>query len=302
MNFLPMYYFTVVVKSRNINQAAHELHITQQTLSSHMAALEKELQCRLFHRHPNFALTYAGEKFYRYAADFIRTYDSMQQEFRDMEQHHSDNIHIGIARTRSKVLMPRLISSFVKEAPYIQVSLSENTNDALIQELLDGRLDLIIARFTMEHPEMKIEPLYREQMTLAVPADIAPTPPLDVRCLTTIPLLMNSKNDIAGHIAMYELQKAGITPKIIAASDNIEVLLGMCLLGMGACFCSDYLLDHVLTPAQQKHICRIPLHQTYEIQMAWLNKVYVRKSIRIFAQHCRTAFPSLVSSDNAGKT
>jgi len=297
MNFLPMYYFTVVVKNRNINQAAHELHITQQTLSAHMTALEKELQCCLFHRHPNFALTYAGEKFYRYAADFIRTYDSMQQEFRDMEQHHSDNLHIGIARTRSKVLMPRLISTFVNTSPYIQVSLSENTNDALIQGLLDGKLDLIIARFTIEHPEMTIEPLYREQMILTVPASIIKNAPHDIRCLTTIPLLMNSKNDIAGHIAMYELQKAGITPKIIAASDNIEVLLNMCLLGMGACFCSDYLLDHVLTPAQQKSICRIPLHQTYKIQMAWLNKVYVRKSIRIFARHCRAFFPPLVSTD-----
>ena len=36
MHILPMYYFKAVVKYKSINKAAHELHITQQTLSAHM--------------------------------------------------------------------------------------------------------------------------------------------------------------------------------------------------------------------------------------------------------------------------
>lgn len=41
MNFMSMEYFIIVVHYRNITRAAAHLHITQQTLSAHMSALEK---------------------------------------------------------------------------------------------------------------------------------------------------------------------------------------------------------------------------------------------------------------------
>ena len=56
MNLLPMTYFIEVTKQRGISKAAESLQITQQTLSSHIAALEKELDCRLFVRRPKFQL------------------------------------------------------------------------------------------------------------------------------------------------------------------------------------------------------------------------------------------------------
>ena len=43
MNFLTMEYFLSIAEHRNITKAAAELHITQQTLSAHLTALEKEL-------------------------------------------------------------------------------------------------------------------------------------------------------------------------------------------------------------------------------------------------------------------
>ena len=43
MNFLPMQYFVEVVREQGISRAAMQLHITQQTLSSHIASLERNL-------------------------------------------------------------------------------------------------------------------------------------------------------------------------------------------------------------------------------------------------------------------
>ena len=63
MNFLPMQYYLEVVKEKSISHAAARLHITQQTLSAHIAALEKELGCTLFRRKPDFALTYIRRYF-----------------------------------------------------------------------------------------------------------------------------------------------------------------------------------------------------------------------------------------------
>ena len=84
MNFLPMQYYLEVVKEKSISHAAARFHITQQTLSAHIAALEKELGCTLFRRKPDFALTYAGHVFYEYARRFDSLYRSMRQEFDDI--------------------------------------------------------------------------------------------------------------------------------------------------------------------------------------------------------------------------
>ncbi len=81
MNFQTMEYFTAVVEKRSFTKAAESLHITQQTLSAHIANLEKELGCALLIRHIPLELTYAGEVFFRYAADFDQKYASMMHEF-----------------------------------------------------------------------------------------------------------------------------------------------------------------------------------------------------------------------------
>lgn len=63
MNFQTMEYFTAVVEKRSFTKAAESLHITQQTLSAHIANLEKELGCALLIRHIPLELTYAGKYF-----------------------------------------------------------------------------------------------------------------------------------------------------------------------------------------------------------------------------------------------
>ena len=61
MNFSSMEYFTVLAQERNFTRAAERLHITQQSLSSHIAGMEKELGSQLLVRRVPLELTYAGE-------------------------------------------------------------------------------------------------------------------------------------------------------------------------------------------------------------------------------------------------
>ena len=50
MNFLSMDYFLMTAEKRSFTKAADALHIPQQTLSTHIANLEQELDCKLFVR------------------------------------------------------------------------------------------------------------------------------------------------------------------------------------------------------------------------------------------------------------
>ena len=114
MNFLSMKYFTTVARIRSFTRAAAELKITQQTLSAHIAGVEKELGCTLLVRHVPLELTYAGEVFLRYAAGFQKNYEQMVMELNDISENHSGLIKDGVGYTRGLAIMPNLIDEFQK--------------------------------------------------------------------------------------------------------------------------------------------------------------------------------------------
>lgn len=86
MNFHSLDYFLVLAREKNFTRAAEALHITQQSLSSHIANLERELNCTLVVRRTPLELTYAGRTFLRYAESIGQTRQAMEREFCDILQ------------------------------------------------------------------------------------------------------------------------------------------------------------------------------------------------------------------------
>ena len=94
MNFSSMEYFKVLAEERNFTRAAERLHITQQSLSSHIAGMEKELGSQLLVRRVPLTLTYAGEVMLRYATDFQKFHNDMQREFCDISRRKARLINL----------------------------------------------------------------------------------------------------------------------------------------------------------------------------------------------------------------
>ena len=81
---------------RSFSRAAERLHITQQTLSAHIAKLEGELGAKLLVRSIPLELTYAGEVFLEYALDFQRRASSLEREFQDIPKISGDCCASGL--------------------------------------------------------------------------------------------------------------------------------------------------------------------------------------------------------------
>jgi len=107
MNFSSMDYFVVLAQERNFTRAAQRLHITQQSLSSHIAGMEKELGSQLLVRRVPLELTYAGEVMLRYATGFQKFRSDMQREFCDISQKQKGILHVGAASTRGQMILPK---------------------------------------------------------------------------------------------------------------------------------------------------------------------------------------------------
>ena len=242
MNFASMDYFIMVAREKSFTKAAQRLYITQQTLSAHIASIEKELGCSLFVRHVPLELTYAGQVFLKYALDFQKRHRSMEQEFNDIAHRQQGRLRIGIAYTRGHALMPQLITEFQDQYPRMQVHLLEASNNTLHKMLLDGELDLAIAYFPEHISGLELEDFYREEIVLLAARSLLDEiygdkadevirqvrESGDVSLLGECPFLLNGLNDVAGQLSRRLFDAVGLNPNVRAQSKNIETLLGLC--------------------------------------------------------------------------
>lgn len=290
MNFLSMKYFTTVARELSFTKAAEQLHITQQTLSAHIASVEQELGCTLFIRHVPLELTYAGQVFLRYASDFQKRYSAMEQEFSDISAGEKGVLRIGIAYTRGSTLMPDLIAGYQKVYPKVEIHLIEATNDVLKQKLLNGECDLAIANFPEKIPGVELKDFYEEELVLLISSRLLEQlygergedllkeaeQTGNLSPLSQCPFLLNRREDIFGRIGQQLITASGFFPQVRAQSDSLATLLSLCVKGVGACFSSDRMIKALLTERELATL-RI-LHfgdvARYQIKFGWLKQPY----------------------------
>ena len=289
MNFQSIRYFLQVARKRSFSQAAEELFITQQTLSASIASLEKELGCKLFVRHIPLELTYGGELFLQYAKTFEQNYERMERDFAEIGAGVRGRLRVGVAVNRGRLLMPKVIHAFHETHPMVEVEVVEGKNDALVEALHEGEIDLAVADFPDDFRGIALEPYYEDEIVLAVSDDLLRTifsdrmdkikrtlaETRDVRLLVEAPFLMSSALSVSGRIARKLIRQAGIVPQIKTSSGNMETLIEMCYLGEGVCFCPEKLLRNLLSEEQltAMTVLRFPDGGTrYTVQFGWPNE------------------------------
>jgi len=298
MNFTSLGYFEVLARERNFTRAAEKLHITQQSLSSNIAKMERELGCQLIVRHVPLDLTYAGEVLLRYAATFREERDQMLQEFADISQNQRGILRIGIAYTRGRTILPDVILEFQKRFPLIQVQLVEDSNDVLHRKLIDGDVDLAIANFSDSLPGITLHEFYREEVVLLVARGLFESlygdeadkrvrlfEEGDYSALADCPLILGGMDDLDGQIARNVLKREGIAhPHIVASSSNAETQLALAIRGVGACFCPVILARAALTEEQLSSLITLHLGETarYRIRFGCQDRSYQWSVIKAF--------------------
>ncbi len=235
MNFSSMDYFITVARERSFSRAAERLHITQQTLSAHIAGLEKELGTKLLVRSIPLELTYAGEVFLGYAVDLQRKLGSMEREFQDLTGNQRGLLRIGVATIRGRIVMPSILTRFRARYPKIAIRLVEDENGKLLEYLENREIDLAVALFPQVVPGVELVDFYQEEVVLLVPQAILDQvaeekgPSAlerlergDLSPLQGAPFLLEAEEDDVGKIGYSFLSQAGIvsTPAGVRERDR----------------------------------------------------------------------------------
>jgi len=292
MNILPMQYFLKVVNEKGISRAAEQLHITQQALSGHMNALEKELGCTLFRRRPDFQLTYAGQIFYDYASRFDRLYRSMQAQFHDIARDDRGEFCIGITPMRGRYLLPLFLEKYRILHPNICIRITESTNEDLVNRLLEKRIDLFIANIPEEIPLITTMPFLVEEPYLYVPSALLSPEKRqllsqgDFSTLSDCPFLLTEPTSKSRKLIDTFFEKHNIMPHAALISKSTEILLDLCLAGKGACFCTKQMADKIFAGKDISHLLCIPINMKLMVRLAILKNIYISRPLQDFIDLC----------------
>jgi LysR family hydrogen peroxide-inducible transcriptional activator len=168
MELSQLRYVMAVADTGNFTRAAARSNIAQPSLSQQIIKLERELGHKLFHRMGRKAvLTEAGTVFLERARRILFEVEDATKELGDHPSLER-KITVGAIPTLAPYLLPTLITRCRKRFPNLQVNIREDFKVTLIQEILEGELDLALATLPVADPSIQVEVLWKEPLILAV--------------------------------------------------------------------------------------------------------------------------------------
>lgn len=145
MDLRSLNYFVHAAKSLNFTQAAKECFISQTAMSLTIAKIEDELGFPLFDRNNRVVgLTEAGNDFYNWAAQILRSYDNMLKRCKNIASGYSGDISIAFASLFDGLYFMPQLKEFKRRYPNVQIKMHTLTPNDMQQALKSREIDAAV--------------------------------------------------------------------------------------------------------------------------------------------------------------
>ncbi|MGV9798006.1 LysR family transcriptional regulator [Mycobacterium sp. NPDC003449] len=144
MELRQLEYFVAVTEEANFTRAAMRVHVAQPAVSAQIARLERELGQPLLDRsRREVRLTAAGEAALPYARAALEAVRQVRTAVDELTHLVRGSVTVGTV-TAHNVDMPELLAGYHRAYPSVEIALSTDTADALIDGVRSGRYDVAI--------------------------------------------------------------------------------------------------------------------------------------------------------------
>jgi DNA-binding transcriptional LysR family regulator len=226
-----------VAEEANFTRAAERIHVAQPAVSAQIQRLERELRQPLLDRsRRTVRLTAAGDAALPYAKAALAAVADIHLAVEELTQLIRGTVTIGTVTSHS-VDIPTLLADFHAEHPNVEITLSTDSSDALIEKVRTGRLDAAIVSVA---PDEQPEGLDVEVATdEAIVAVVCPTDELAARKtirladLADRPLIALPVGAGIRHQFDAACAKAGVSPRIAFEATTPLALADLAERGLG---------------------------------------------------------------------
>jgi DNA-binding transcriptional LysR family regulator len=163
--------FHAVATSGSFSRAAREiLHISQPAVSQHVQALETKLGVMLVQRvGKRIRLTEAGRIVQQYAEQVLGLAHDTQRALRELQGLQRGTLRLGASSTPGIYLLPPVLAVFVQRYPGITLELEIANSQRVVDGVLARQWDLGMIGIPLEHPQLHVQPYWRDTLVLIVP-------------------------------------------------------------------------------------------------------------------------------------
>jgi LysR family hydrogen peroxide-inducible transcriptional activator len=136
--------------------------------------MERELGLQLLERgRKGVALTAGGREIADRATRVLADVHDLVDRARHLSGRFSGPFRLGAIPSIAPYLLPQLLPMIRARHPDLDLHLRETQTDRLLEELVDGDLDLVLLALPVEHPGIETLSLLEDRFLLAVPASRA---------------------------------------------------------------------------------------------------------------------------------
>ena len=146
LNYHHLKLFWAVAREGHLTRAAAKLHLTPQTVSGQIRALEVALDEKLFQRTGRrLVLTDIGRIVLKHADDIFSTGQELLETLRGQPTGRPLRLAVGVADVVPKLVVYRLIEPALHLSELVRVVCTEGSPEALLADLALHRLDVVLS-------------------------------------------------------------------------------------------------------------------------------------------------------------
>ena len=180
-----MLYFEALGRTLHFGRAAEMVGVSQPALSAQIAQLEADLGHRLVERTRGaIVLTETGRRLLPRVRQILRDIRRIEEELAG-DDSRAQPLRVGMIPTVAPYLLVRLIPLLARAQPDIDLHVREAITEALVDDLMAGDLDAIVAATPIRAAPLRHAPLFDDRFVMAVASNardvlVSPLSPGDV--------------------------------------------------------------------------------------------------------------------------
>ena len=230
--------FVAVVVYRSFTEAAKQLYISQPTISTHIQALEKELESKLITRTTkSIELTKRGEELYECAVKMLDLRDGLLDKWRSSDE---KIVRLGVSTIPSAYILPEFLPQFCKEHPEIFFHSTQSDSRGIIEGIMEERMDIGLVGMECEDEHLECIPFYQDELVVITPVTKhflelrKKSSPMSE--LFKEPIILREKGSGTKKAADLFLEKEGISKEnlqVVAYMNDPEAIKNSVAAGLG---------------------------------------------------------------------
>lgn len=230
--------FVAVVVYRSFTEAAKQLYLSQPTISTHIQALEKELESKLIVRTTkSIELTKRGVELYDCAVKMLNLRDTLLTKWKSSDE---KIIRLGVSTIPSAYILPEFLPEFCKVHPEIFFHSMQSDSKGIIEGVLDERMDVGLVGMECENENLACIPFYQDELIVITPVTehflAMKKKEFPMNELFKEPIILREKGSGTKKAADLFLEKEGISKEelqVVAYMNDPEAIKNSVAAGLG---------------------------------------------------------------------